>query len=99
MAQWRYYLFRKCRFVMTSGEFFIVDNSESKWKGLQYLEDWTEIACSFDIAPGSFGIGALFALHGKWQKLDKICTLMGDEVFVRTRHEPVCEYPRRGRPL
>jgi phosphatidylserine/phosphatidylglycerophosphate/cardiolipin synthase-like enzyme len=71
---------------MTSGgELFIVDNSESKWKGLQYLEDWTEIASSFDIAGGYFEIGALLALHGKWQKLDKIRILMGDEVSVRTR--------------
>ena len=36
---------------MTSGgELFIVDNSESDWKGLRYLEDWTEIASAFDIA-------------------------------------------------
>jgi hypothetical protein len=29
---------------MTSGgEFFIVDNSESEWKGLRYLEQWTEM--------------------------------------------------------
>ena len=33
-----------------SGEFFIVDNSESEWKGLPYLQEWTEVARAFDIA-------------------------------------------------
>jgi hypothetical protein len=71
---------------MTSGgELFIVDNSEAEWKGLCYLEEWTEIASSFDIAAGYFEMGALLALHGKWQKLDKIRILMGDEISVRTR--------------
>src|SRR6478672_6124257 len=72
---------------MTSGgDLFIVDNSDSGWKGLRYLEEWTEFASAFDIAAGYFEIGALLALHGKWQKLDKIRILMGDEVSVRTRH-------------
>ena len=34
------------------GELFIVDNSDEHWKGLQYLNDWTEIASAFDIATG-----------------------------------------------
>src|ERR1700675_4835387 len=67
------------------GELFIVDNSESEWKGLRYLQDWTEIASSFDIATGYLEIGSLLALDGKWQKLDKIRILMGNEVSVRTR--------------
>ena len=67
------------------GELFIVDNSDSDWKGLRYLEEWTEIASSFDIATGYFEIGALLGLEGKWQKLDKIRILMGDEVSARTR--------------
>lgn len=33
-----------------SGNFFIVDNSESERKGLRYLQEWTEIAQAFDIA-------------------------------------------------
>jgi hypothetical protein len=36
--------------VPISGELFIVDNSESEWKGLRYLQEWTEIARAFDIA-------------------------------------------------
>ncbi len=67
------------------GELFIVDNSDEAWKGLKYLQDWTEIASAFDIATGYFEIGALLALDGKWQKLEKIRILMGDEVSQRTR--------------
>ena len=69
----------------TGGELFIVDNSETEWKGLRYLQDWTEIAKAFDIATGFFEIGALLALDGKWQKLEKIRILMGDQVTYRTR--------------
>src|ERR1017187_8511100 len=69
----------------SGGELFIVDNSDESWKGLKYLQDWTEIASAFDIATGYFEIGALLALDGKWQKLDKIRILMGSEVSSRTR--------------
>ena len=34
----------------SGGELFIVDNSDEAWKGLRYLQDWTEIASAFDIA-------------------------------------------------
>src|SRR5258706_9098445 len=66
-------------------DLFIVDNSVSGWTGLRYLEEWTEIARGFDIATGNFEIGALLALDGKWQKLDKIRILMGAETTYRTR--------------
>ena len=69
----------------SGGELFIVDNSDEAWKGLRYLQDWTEIASAFDIATGYFEMGALLALDGKWQKLEKIRILMGDEVSQRTR--------------
>ena len=69
----------------SGGELFIVDNSDESWKGLKYLHDWTEIASAFDIATGYFEIGALLALDGQWQKLEKIRILMGDEVSQRTR--------------
>jgi hypothetical protein len=45
-------------------DLFIVDNSVSGWTGLRYLEEWTAIAKSFDIATGYFEIGALLALDG-----------------------------------
>jgi Type ISP C-terminal specificity domain/PLD-like domain len=66
-------------------DLFIVDNSVSGWTGLRYLEEWTDIARGFDIATGNFEIGALLALDGKWQKLDKIRILMGAETTQRTR--------------
>ena len=74
---------------MTTGQkgkdLFIVDNSISGWTGLRYLEEWTGIAKAFDIATGYFEIGALLALDGKWQGLDKIRILMGAEMTHRTR--------------
>ena len=66
-------------------DLFIVDNSVSGWSGLRYLEEWTGIAKAFDIATGYFEIGALLALDGKWQGLDKIRILMGAEMTYRTR--------------
>ena len=68
------------------GELFIVDNSVSGWTGLKYLSQWTEVARAFDIATGFFEIGALLALDGKWQQLEKIRLLMGDEVSLRTHN-------------
>ena len=67
------------------GDLFIVDNSISGWTALEYLRQWTDVARSFDIATGFFEIGALLALDGKWQQLDKVRILMGDEVSLRTR--------------
>ena len=67
------------------GNLFIVDNSVSGWTGLEYLRQWSDLARSFDIATGFFEIGALLALHGDWQKLEKIRLLMGDEVSLRTK--------------
>jgi superfamily II DNA or RNA helicase len=66
-------------------DLFIVDNSVSGWTGLRYLEEWSSIAKAFDIATGYFEIGALLALDGKWQPLDKIRILMGAETTHRTR--------------
>ena len=66
-------------------ELFIVDNSVSGWTGLRYLEEWSGIAKAFDIATGYFEIGALLALDGSWQGLDKIRILMGAETTHRTR--------------
>ena len=68
------------------GDLFIVDNSVSGWTGLEYLSQWTDVARSFDIATGFFEIGALLALDGKWQQLERIRLLMGDEVSLRTHN-------------
>ena len=69
----------------TGRELFIVDNSVSGWTGIRYMEEWSSIAKAFDIATGYFEIGALLALDGKWQGLDKIRILMGAETTHRTR--------------
>lgn len=68
----------------TGSDLFIVDNSEEEWKVLNYLSEWTEISSRFDIATGYFEIGSLLALDGKWQRLEQIRILMGDEVTKRT---------------
>lgn len=67
------------------GDLFIVDNSISGWTGLRYLTEWAELAKSFDIATGYFEIGGLLAMEDKWQKLDKIRILMGDETTARSK--------------
>ena len=67
------------------GELFIVDNSDIAWKVQKYLSEWCELSKKFDIATGYFEIGSLLGLNGKWQNLDKIRILMGDEVSRRTR--------------
>lgn len=69
----------------TGGDIFIVDNSDDDWKVVKYLSEWTEIAHQFDIATGYFEIGALLALDGRWQQLETIRLLMGDEVSMRTK--------------
>ena len=69
----------------TGSDLFIVDNSDDDWKVLNYLAEWTEISSRFDIATGYFEIGSLLALDGKWQRLDQIRILMGDEVTKRTQ--------------
>lgn len=65
-------------------DLFIVDNRTSGWTALRYLEEWCGIAKSFDIATGYFEIGALLALDGKWQPLEKIRILLGAEMTNRT---------------
>jgi hypothetical protein len=67
------------------GELFIVDNSDENWKVGNYLREWANLSNQFDIATGFFEIGALLAMDGDWQKLDKIRIMMGDEVSKRTK--------------
>jgi hypothetical protein len=55
-----------------------------------YLQEWAELAKSFDIATGYFEIGSLIDLDGRWQQLDEIRILMGDETSKRT-HQALLE--------
>ena len=71
--------------IKGGGDLFIVDNSISGWTGIRYLREWSDLAKSFDVATGYFEIGSLLELDGKWQQLDKIRILMGDETTYRTR--------------
>ena len=57
-------------------DLFIVDNSDSDWKVRDYLREWSGISRAFDIATGYFEIGALLALDGQWQQLEKLRILM-----------------------
>jgi superfamily II DNA or RNA helicase/HKD family nuclease len=69
----------------TGSELFIVDNSDEDWKVLRYLRDWCQISRAIDVATGYFEIGSLLGLKDKWQKVDRIRILMGDEVSKRTK--------------
>ncbi len=69
----------------TGRSLFIVDNSVTGWTGQRYLEEWADITRAFDVATGFFEIGALLALDGKWQGIEKIRVLMGAETTHRTR--------------
>ena len=67
------------------GELFIVDNSDSEWRVRSYLLEWSDLSRAMDIATGYFEVGALLALDDKWQSVEKIRILMGDEVSLRTK--------------
>jgi hypothetical protein len=71
--------------TQSGSEIFIVDNSDQYWKVREYLKEWSDISHQFDIATGYFEIGALLTLEGKWQQLDKIRIMMGDEMTKRTK--------------
>lgn len=75
-------------------DLFIVDNGDKNWKAKNYLHEWADLAHTFDVATGYFEIGALLALDGQWQKLDKLRILIGDEVSKRTKGAlPTAEGP------
>jgi hypothetical protein len=71
--------------VSKAGDIFIVDNSDSDWRVRSYLLEWCDLSRAMDIATGYFEIGALLALDDKWQAVEKIRILMGDEVSMRTK--------------
>lgn len=71
--------------MTTSGDFFIVDNSDEHWKALEYLRQWCSISSGIDIATGHFEIGSLLALDGEWQKVGRIRVLLGGPSSRRTQ--------------
>ena len=70
----------------SGSDLFIVDNTDTDWKVGSYLSEWCELSKSIDIATGYFEIGALLCMKEKWQSVDKIRILMGDEVSMRTKN-------------
>ena len=64
---------------MSGSALLIVVQSDGDWKALSYLRNFCEISEKIDIATGYFEIGALLALGDKWQGVDKMRILMGDD--------------------
>ena len=62
----------------------IIDNQNEDTSVKMFLEKTLPVTSSLDVATGYFEIGSLLLLDGKWQKLDKIRILFGDEVTART---------------
>lgn len=69
----------------SASDLFIVDNSDTDWKVRSYLSEWCDLSKAIDIATGYFEIGALLTLEEKWQSVETIRILMGDEVSLRTK--------------
>lgn len=67
-------------------DLFIIDNTDSEWDVLRYLNGWCRLSNQLDVASAYFEIGSLLALDGEWQKVDTIRILMGDEVTKRTKN-------------
>lgn len=65
-------------------ERFIVDNEDASVKVRDFLTESCEVSRAYDIATGYFEIGALLSMSEKWQSLEKIRILLGDEVSKRT---------------
>ena len=73
----------------SGSDLFIVDNSDGDWKVHSYLADWCDLSSAIDIATGYFEIGALLCLKEKWQGVDRLRILMGDEMSLRTKRASV----------
>ncbi|MDP2786488.1 MAG: hypothetical protein Q8O79_00195 [Pseudomonadota bacterium] len=69
----------------SASDLFIVDNSDADWKVRSYLKDWCELSRAIDIATGYFEISALLTLEEKWQSVERLRILMGDEVSLYAR--------------
>lgn len=63
----------------TGEQLFIVDNKHADNSVMQLLQDWTQSSHCLDIATGYFDLGVFLAMEGRWQPLDKIRVLIGEE--------------------
>lgn len=66
-------------------DLFIIDNADGEWNVLRYLAGWCRLSSGLDIASAYFEIGSLLALDGRWQQVDTLRILMGDEVTRQTK--------------
>lgn len=64
---------------------YVVDNSSEEQSVKQYLAEWCDVSKQMDIATGYLEIGGLLDLDSKWQKLDKIRIILGNEMTRRTQ--------------
>ena len=64
---------------------YVVDNSSEEQSVKQYLTEWCDVSKQMDIATGYLEIGGLLDLDSKWQKLDKIRIILGNEMTRRTQ--------------
>ena len=64
---------------------YYVDNSLDNWNVRDYLREWCKVSKQMDVATGYLEIGGILDLDQRWQKLDKIRIILGDEVTKRTK--------------
>ncbi len=73
------------KLAMSHQPLYIVDNSDNRQSVKEYLTQWCQISKQMDIATGYLEIGGLLELDEKWQNLDKIRIILGNEVTRRTK--------------
>lgn len=64
---------------------YIIDNLKDANNVRHCLSSWCENSKRLDIATGYFDIGGLLAIDQKWQHLEKIRIILGDEVTKNTK--------------
>ena len=64
---------------------YIVDNIGETNTVRQYLSEWCGISRQMDVATGYFDVGGLLAVDQKWQMLEKVRIILGDEVTKTTK--------------
>lgn len=84
-------------------DLFIVDNGVSSRAGMRYVEEWSRIADTFDVATITFEISARPVFNVNLQRFHKIQILFGTETTHRTRKSlvgaPAVEHEGRRSPM
>ena len=66
-------------------DLYIVDNVDEERTVQHYLAEWCGISKQIDVATGYFDIGGLLCIDSRWQLLDKMRIILGDEVTKPTK--------------